>query len=225
MTTKLALSVAALAFAGAANAATVSYNYGTPLAIAPIGGTDPVLPTITLAESGTITDLDVFVNGYSHDSWRDTDFVLTLLADDVSVESAVVLRGEGNLVFDAEAISGVDLVFDDEAGVDVPVSGLTSGSYRPTDYWDYVANETFGTLPIAADLSDFADGLDMTRSFGLYVFDYFQGNAGAFTDWGLTVTFDEAVAVPAPGFTLGFAAFLMGGALVRRRSAHRAETA
>ncbi|MEM8798876.1 MAG: hypothetical protein AAGF15_02220 [Pseudomonadota bacterium] len=214
---KFVFLASAIVMASPATAEVITLRYGAPLEIAENGGTDPLFPILSADAVGTITDLNVFVEGYSHDSWRDVDFVLALQSEDGSTtERAVVLRAEGNLEFDTESVSDLNLVFDDEAADLVPVSGLTSGTYQPTDYWDYTANQVFGDLPISLSLAEFADGISASRQFGLFAFDYFPENGGSFTDWGLEITF-EALDVPAPGMLGLVATVLSVGAFARRR--------
>lgn len=202
---------------GNACAGTMNFDYGSALTIAPNGGTTPFTPTVTVNTPGAITDLNVYMEGYSHDSWREVDIVLLLLSEDQTFfEKAVVLRSEFVFDFDTEAVSDLRVVFDDEADTDVPVSGLTTGRFKPTDRWDYIATGFLDPIPVVVTLSELADGLSGERTFALYAYDYFANtNGGSFDNWGLEVTFDNADTVPLPGF--GAAVGLTLAAAVRQR--------
>ncbi|NRA30931.1 MAG: hypothetical protein HRU11_11820 [Parvularculaceae bacterium] len=216
LVTACALTVTAM---GSAYAGAMNFDYGSALTIAPDGGTSPFTPTVTVNTPGAITDMNVYLEGYSHDSWREVDIVVLLLSEDLSFfEKAVVLRSEFVFDFDTEAVDGLRVVFDDEADMDVPVSGLTSGSFKPTDRWDYIATGFLDPIPVVLTLSELADGLSGERTFALYAYDYFANTSGgSFENWGLEVTFDDADAVPLPGFgaVVGLA---LAGAIRRRRN-------
>ncbi|MEM9838491.1 MAG: hypothetical protein AAF830_04975 [Pseudomonadota bacterium] len=204
---------------GGAFANTVDYNYGSSLTIDPAGGTAPFTPRITMQEAGTITDLDVYLTGFSHESWREVDIVFLLRSeDDTFWERAVVLRSEFSLTFDQESVSSVDMVFDDEATLDVPVSGLMSGTFKPTDRWDYIATGFLDPIPVVVTLAEFADGLQGDRTFALFAFDYFgPENGGSIVDWGLRATLADTQAVPLPGVGLALG-FALVGLVGRQRS-------
>lgn len=204
-----------------AQATSITYSFGAPLPIDPndetgfAGFTTPATPRITLDEAGTIADLNVFVEGYSHESWREVDFVLLLLNEDLSAfERAVVLRGGGALEFEDEPVTDLSLVFDDEADGLVPLTGLTSGAYQTTDRFDYIANGFLDPIPVSRTLAEFAVGLEGDRTFALFARDYFgPDNAGVIGDWGLEVTFADASPVPVPAM----APLFLASCLVLRR--------
>ena len=78
-----------------------------------------------------------------------------------------------------------DMSIDDEAGsgIPCPASDLILGSYRPSG-------------PGTAPLSDF-DGEDMQGPWVLRIFDFFGGDQGTLTDFGLEVTYIEDYQVAA----------------------------
>lgn len=111
---------------------------------APITFTPPTTPTqsvqpfmpypsnITVSGlAGTITDLNVTLNGFTHVRPEDIDVVL--VAPD---GTNLVLMSDigGDNLFPGEPASGVNLTFDDQAAAPAPPdSQLSSGTFRPTD--------------------------------------------------------------------------------------------
>ncbi|HEX2275021.1 MAG TPA: hypothetical protein VHG90_14205 [Acidimicrobiales bacterium] len=81
--------------------------------------------------AGTITDVNVTLNGFTH--VRPEDIDVLLVAPDGTNHVLMSDIGGDNL-FPGEPVSGVNLTFDDQAAAPAPAdSQLSSGTFRPTD--------------------------------------------------------------------------------------------
>ncbi len=81
--------------------------------------------------AGTITDVNVTLNGFTHVRPEDID-VLLVAPDGTNLVLMSDIGGDN--VFPGEAVSGVNLTFDDQAPASAPTdSQLSSGTFRPTD--------------------------------------------------------------------------------------------
>ncbi len=120
--------------------------------------------------AGTVTDVDVRIEGFSHERPRDVDILLVA----PNGQSVVLMSDVGGTT----PVTGIDLTFDDEAmsGLD-PAGVPQSASWRPSneDSDDVFPSPAPTTAP-AADLSAL-DGQRPDGAWGVYVvddsFDYF----------------------------------------------------
>jgi hypothetical protein len=91
------------------------------------GGSDPYPAGVTVAGApGTVTDIDVLLNGYSDPVPASVDLLLV----GPTGQQAVIMSDAGGLL----PVVDTDLVVDDEAAEAMPATAMTSGSYRPTSF-------------------------------------------------------------------------------------------
>ncbi len=122
--------------------------------------------------TGVVTDVNVRLNGFSHNFVRDVDILL------VGPQGQKVF-----LVSDAgggTSVASADLVIDDEAGAPLPENGIVAaGTYRVTNYEDNEGSDIFDSPapagPYGGLLSDF-DFSDPNGTWSLYVRDDFIPN-------------------------------------------------
>jgi hypothetical protein len=80
--------------------------------------------------AGTVTDVNLHIDGFSHERPDDVDIMLVSPTGKKSVLLSDIAAG-------GTAVSDIDLVLDEEAPRDLPLSGgLQSTSYRPRNYYD-----------------------------------------------------------------------------------------
>ncbi|NDJ62750.1 MAG: hypothetical protein GYB67_16630 [Chloroflexi bacterium] len=132
--------------------------------------------------TGTITDVDVVVNGVTHSRPDDLDMLVVspggqaaVLASDACGESDIVNR---------------TWTFDDEAALPLPDATLcSSGSFRPADYEpgeNYPFPAPLGTH--SANLAVF-DGIDPNGTWQLFIVDDLVNETGfVVTDWQVNIT-------------------------------------
>ena len=185
------LAIAAT-IAGPATAAT-AVSYDAPGALIPDNSF--TLSMLEITDSFLIDDLNVRIEGLSHNFSGDVQFFLS--------KGAVTVQLFRNYGFNSYLRD--TLTFDDEAATPIisfPVVNVAS--YRPTQL-----------------LSAF-DGLDIKGTWTLKAADTSGGVSGKYTGWGLDVT-PVSAAVPEPGawalMILGFGA---AGAMLRQRRPARA---
>jgi len=126
-TTALALLLAV----GVAMAATTTFSNTSAIQIPDSGAANPYPSEINVQGlSGTVSDVNVKLNGYSHG-----------FPDDVAVQvvgpdgTSVLLMSDvgGPPLFGSTPVSGINLTLDDEAANSLPDNGqLPSGTYKPT---------------------------------------------------------------------------------------------
>lgn len=169
---------------GPAQAAVASFSYtGAPIAIGDLG---TVVAAVNVKDIGsTITDLNVEVTGLSHASPSDLDIWLVAPNEP---RAAVALMSDD---CSSNALSGVDLTFDDEATGYLPPSGCGTGTYRPR-------NQSLGgdTIPaqartLGATLAAF-DGTNPNGTWYLYATDDSSSDTGTLA--GVTITMSTAPA-------------------------------
>src|SRR3990170_4454499 len=112
--------------------------------------------------SGTITDVNVSLFGYTHGFPDDVDVLLVGPGGQTVVLMADVCGG-------GPGVSGVNLTFDDGAVGSLPASGCTSGVYDPTNGGGFSGTPPAPGGPYGATLSVF-NGLSANGTWSLYVF-------------------------------------------------------
>ncbi|MDQ3705004.1 MAG: Ig-like domain-containing protein [Chloroflexota bacterium] len=167
--------------------------------------------------SGTITDVNVKLNGYSHG-----------FPDDVAVQvvgpdgTSVLLMSDvgGAAPFGSAPVNNINLTLDDEAGNSLYDNGyLTTGTYKPTEgttpdcnpWLDYRCSEWVDYQvpniwpPDAPDLAASArqlsgfDGKDPNGTWKLYVIDDTPLEAGQFAGgWSLEITTADTIETTPP---------------------------
>jgi subtilisin-like proprotein convertase family protein len=188
--------LAAPALAGPAtfsNTAPITINDSeTP----PTAATPYPSPIAVSGVQGTITDVNVTLNGFNHTFANEVDVLLVGPGG-----QSVILMGDAGWADDA---SGLTFIFDDEATASLPepVSGvLASGSFRPSNHpeesvigcaeeWGSLADTFPAPAPAAPYGSTLAafDGTNANGTWSLYVVDDCARDAGSFSGgWSLTV--------------------------------------
>lgn len=150
--------------------------------------------------TGTITDLNVTISGLTHTFPADIDMLLV----GPGGQKIIFMSDVGG----ATPVSNITLTLDDEAGLLLPVTPLSTGTFRPNNVGN---GDTFPAPapagPYGALLSDF-DGTNPNGTWSLYVLDDFAIDIGTIANgWSLDIS--TAAAVPEPGslmlLSLGFA--------------------
>jgi subtilisin-like proprotein convertase family protein len=159
---------------------------GWELRLETTSGSDPYPAGVPVAGAlGTVTDVDVLLNGYSDPVPASVDLLLV----GPTGQEAVIMSDAGGLL----PIVDADLVVDDEAAVAMPASTITSGSYRPTDLDVDPQPDVFpAPAPDAGAagtrLSVF-DGTDPNGVWKLYAVDAVMGQPGVLSrGWSLRLT-------------------------------------
>jgi subtilisin-like proprotein convertase family protein len=201
----LLTALAMLVASGVALAATTTFANSFPIQIprsdSDGGGLADPYPSQMNVQglSGNVTDVDLKLNGYSHN-----------FPDDVGV-LLVGPQGQKTLVmsdagFDVD-VSNVNLTFDDEAIGPLPDSSkITTGTYKPTRGTpDQGTNQVPASFPsptpagpYATNLSAF-DGSNPNGTWNLYVLDDSAGDVGQLASgWSLDITTGSANPPPDP---------------------------
>jgi hypothetical protein len=181
----LAASGLAVAAVGAvpAHAATGTFSNTTSIAIpagAPgttEGPADPYPSNINVTGlTGTITDVNATLNGFSHTFPHDVEVVLA----GPGRHASILMRNAG----DGDDVTNLTLTFDDEAPAPLAITGpLTSGSYKPS-----------GPLPLSV-----FDGTSASGQYSLFVDDIAGSDTGAISGgWSLAITTLETTITKRP---------------------------
>lgn len=213
-------TIAALAImlaAGTAQAVEMDYTYGgAPVAI-PDNDANGVTTTISIADSGTITDLDVGL--FIEHTWQG-DLIVSLEHNGTSV-TLLHRAGDGSgggFGFSADdfGTAGIDwFILDDEAtnfydsaagfGT-VPDPGIpaVTGSWLPFDALGLTSLSVF-------------DGMDINGDWNLTISDNAGGDTGSLLDFALFFDVDAGpVGAPEPGILALFGLALFSMVVVRR---------
>lgn len=208
---------------GVAPAGATVFQNTTPIAVPVADGQRPASPypsTITVSGLGShIIDVNASLVGLSHARAQDIDVLLVgPEGQTVLLMSNVLYRhpSEGDCgPMGSNAVSGVNLTFDDGAP-SLPISPpLASGSYSPTDYdacFDNFGNDTFPggapPGPYAAAMSAF-NGTNPNGTWSLYVADdlLVSGTTGQIAGgWSIDITAADPCTPPGlPGAIVGTA--------------------
>lgn len=132
--------------------------------------------------AGSISDVDVVIDGLSHDRPDDLDLLVVAPGG----EDAMIMSdaGGGTAVFDLR------LTFDDEAADPLPFDPpLATGTYRPTNHTTQFSDAVPGASPSGNTALSTFDGTDPNGTWLLYVVDNAGGNTGTLaTGWTLVIT-------------------------------------
>jgi subtilisin-like proprotein convertase family protein len=160
------------------------------------GGSDPYPAAVTVSgAAGTVTDVDVLLNGYSDPVPASVDLLLV----GPTGQQAVIMSDAGGLL----PVVDADLVVDDEAAEAMPASGMTSGSYRPADidvdpHPDVFPAPAPDASAAGTHLSAF-DGTDPNGVWQLYAVDDVMGQPGVLSrGWSLRLTTSAPPATTPP---------------------------
>jgi subtilisin-like proprotein convertase family protein len=158
-------------------------------------GSQPYPAGVTVSGApGTVTDVDVLLNGYSDPVPSSVDLLLV----GPTGQRAVIMSDAGGVL----PIVDADLVLDDEAAVAMPATAMTSGRYRPTDLDVDPQPDVFpAPAPDATGAGTFLsifDGTDPNGVWQLYAVDDVIGHPGVLSHgWSLQLT----TTAPAPAAT------------------------
>ena len=218
--TLLLLSTIALSLllaSGVALAATTTISNTSAIQIPDSGAANPYPSEINVQGlSGTISDVNVKLNGYSH-GWPDDVAVQVVGPDGTSV--LLMSDVGGPPLFGDTPVNGINLTLDDEAANSLPDNGqLTTGTYKPTkgttpfcnaflDFrcLSYVDDPVPDSWPspapalssVSGSLLSGFDGKDPNGTWKLYVIDDTQGGVGTFASgWSLEI--DTGTTPPPP---------------------------
>lgn len=200
--TGIVLAVAALAstaFAATASAITNS----TPITIPLAGNANPYPSTISAADVGTVTKVNVVLHGMSHTAPQDVGVVLVA----PNGAALMVMDGAGGF----SDITNVTLVFNDTVlgGTELPDNAtITSGGYVPTAHFSGDSFPAPGPLtsygnPGPADggtatLASAFNGINGNGNWRLFVRDFENQDSGTIAQgWSLEL-FSAGAAPPGP---------------------------
>lgn len=180
--------VAALAcLAAASQASAAVFSNPAPITIPDSGTADPYPSTINVSDlAGTITDVNVTLNGLSHTFIDDIGVLLV----GPTGENVVLMQwtGSGNS-------PSSTLTFDDAAAASLPFIGpLPTGTYKPTCFNPLCALRVFSP-PAPAQPPPYGSALsvvndtDANGTWSLYVQDFLAGDVGSISGgWSLDIT-------------------------------------
>ncbi len=198
---KALLATAALALSTSSYAAVFTYTSGPVTFV----DEDQVSTPITVTGlAGTVTNVSVRLNGFSHT--YPSDMVIGLF-NATAASGLVFMSGAGG---GTDAVN-VDLTFSDQAATQLPPI-LASGTYLPSNFDDY----EFGGNNLTA-FSGF-NGLDPNAVWSLESFDVFADDTGGLSGgWSLILTTSDVGAVPEPAtWAMMIGGFGLVGASLRR---------
>jgi hypothetical protein len=200
------LLAAALFAAPGAAAAPVTFTNPTAITMPNGGAPAPASPYSTVIDvaglHGTVADVNVTLNSFSHVCLSDADVLLTGPGGRVSL-----LLSDAGGYCDPPAV-GATITLDDQASSTYPCNATPSGSFKPTNDPTTGSDcaptpDAFpppapsGPYPLA--LSTF-NGISPNGPWGLFVYDESGGSAGSIEGgWSLELNLTP----PSNAFTLG----------------------
>lgn len=179
-----AVALAMLVLAPAAGATTFS---GGGLAVPAASSSDgagvanPYPSTIAVSGlSGTVTDVNVTLDGLNHTFPDDLD---VLLVGPAGQTVAIVSDAGGGT-----DVSAVNLTLDDSASGFLPDLGsLASGTYKPTDFEADAGYPAPAPAGSPGNLLSAFDGTDPNGTWSLYVVDDGVADVGSISGWSLDI--------------------------------------
>lgn len=192
----------------------VVFTNSTPIALPGTGTAGPGSPypsNITVSgQTGTITDINVRINGFSHTF---PDDVAYLLVSPDGTKKFILQSDVGG----SADVSNITYTFDDQASAGIPDDGpfpANNASVRPTSV-ESEPGETDGfpaPAPAApysqpaptgsATLNGVFGGINPNGEWKLYTIDFFNGDSGSISGgWSLDITLSPPTgATPKPCF-------------------------
>lgn len=183
--------LAATILAVSAGAAPRAFSNAAQITIPSFGAATPYPSTITVSgQVGTVADVDMKLNGYSHTFPDDVDVLLV----GPTGRDAIIMSDAGD---DDAAPANVSFTIDDEASSPLPDNDpfTNGGRYKPTNYgagddFPAPAPTPSGNVPLVI-----FDGTNPNGVWKLFVADDGTGDSGQFArGWGVEVE----VKPPAP---------------------------
>ena len=139
----------------------------------------------------SVSDVNLTLTGFSH-TWPDD--VGVLLVGPQGQKTILMSEAGGN---SSNAVSGVDLTFDDAASSALPDAGpLSSGTYQPTSSGTESSScEVPSSFPDPAPAGPYGppslsvfNGTDPNGTWKLYVIDTTSGDNGSISGWSLDIS-------------------------------------
>ena len=151
----------------------------------PVPGQAEPYPSQIVVEgqTGSISDLNVTLRGFTHTSPQDVEI---LLVGPSRERTTLLMQGSGG----GEGVTGLTVTFDDDASP-IPADSLTDGSFRPTSVDPSGFRDKTGRAPSpphGTALSVF-DGRDPNGTWELYILNPTPGASGSISN-GWTLDFE-----------------------------------
>ena len=152
----------------------------------------------------SVSDVNLTLTGFSH-TWPDD--VGVLLVGPQGQKTILMSEAGGN---SSNAVSGVDLTFDDAASSALPDAGpLSSGTYQPTSSGTENSScEVPSSFPDPAPAGPYGppslsvfNGTDPNGTWKLYVIDTTSGDNGSISGWSLDISTTPAEDTTPPTVT------------------------
>lgn len=206
--TALVLSVFVATFFTSSVHSQVTFT-GGPITIVDAAAATPAVINIA-GYTGTITNITVSLNGFTHTFPDDVGAVFT--GPNQNALKTLLFDGPGN----GAAVSNLNLTFSDSAAATLPdAANFGSGTYKPgqNEYDDVFTSPNIPAGPYATNFSAF-NGTNPNGDYTLYLEDFVQGDAGTINSWQITVF--GITPVPEPTTIIGASA-LVGFVALRVR--------
>lgn len=140
--------------------------------------------------SGVVVDVDVTLWGFSHDDPQNSDMLLV----GPGGQSVRIISDAGG----DPALANLNLTIDDEASGLIPFDTATSGSYRPSNWYDSSSDSMPSPAPSGpyAETMSVFDGVDPNGDWALYIVDDSSGRSGVVAGgWSLAIATENAPAL------------------------------
>jgi len=163
--------------AAAPAASALTFTNSTPITIPLTGPASPYPSPITVSGLGTVSDVNVTINSFSHTCARDVDILLV----GPGGQKTLLFSDAGGCI---TAASGVTFTLDDEAATTYPCGADPSGTFKPTNDPPGGCEPTPDPFPAPAPPGPYPvaltvfDGANPNGTWSLFVFDDNGGDMG-----------------------------------------------
>jgi hypothetical protein len=209
---RAAAGAAAVLALSAVPAAAATFSNLAPIAIPDSGAASPYPSTIDVAGlSGTLTEVEVTVSGFSHAN--PTDVGLLLVGP--GGQAVELMDGAGI----GAAATDLTFTFDDDASAALRLFGrLASGTWKPSGHFIAACPAPAPAIPFCCDaLLSVFDGTDPAATWQLFIWDRAAVISGAISGgWSLELTVAPPAAAPLPAGAAPLLSALARVALRRR---------